>query len=212
MPAAWVSAGAAVLGVANSMGAFGGPSGGVSSQGMNVYDPYATSGGRAQASTDLQNLVSNPSSVLSQPGYQLGMSQGTSAINAQGAAKGMLQSGGQQAALQGFGQNYFQNAYNNLFKQYGALSGATTQTPSGAASAYEQGQVGAAGLNYNMQQGQSANILGLGGYLSGLSSNFGGGGGGQYNQANQQMSNWNNQDFSGNNYSAGMNPMNIVSD
>ena len=182
MPAAWVSAGAAVIGVANSMGAFGSPSGsgggGGAGGGMTYgqYDPYGNIGGRTDAANKLQTLTNDPSSALSQPGYQLGMSQGTSALTAQGAAKGTIQSGGQSAALQGYGQNYFQTAYNNLFNQYGALSGATTQTPGGAASQYSNASTQGNQLSYNMLQGQSANILGLGGYLSGLASNFGGGG------------------------------------
>ena len=181
MPAAWVSAGAAVIGVANSMGAFGSPSGpgggGGAGGGMTYgqYDPYGNIGGRTDAANKLQTLTNDPSSALSQPGYQLGMGQGTAALQAQGAKSGMLQSGGQSAALQGYGQNYFQTAYNNLFNQYGALSGATTQTPGGAASQYSNASTQGNQLAYNMQQGQSANILGLGGYLSGLATNFGGG-------------------------------------
>ena len=179
MPAAWVSAGAAVIGVANSMGAFGSPSGpgggGGAGGGMTYgqYDPYGNIGGRTDAANKLQTLTNDPSSALSQPGYQLGMSQGTSALTAAGAAKGTIQSGGQSAALQGYGQNYFQTAYNNLFSQYGQLSGATTQTPGGAASQYSNASTQGNQLSYNMQQGQSANILGLGGYLSGVASNFG---------------------------------------
>jgi len=196
MPAAWVSAGAAVIGVANSMGAFGSPSGpgggGGAGGGMTYgqYDPYGNIGGRTDAANKLQTLTNDPSSALSQPGYQLGMSQGTSALTAQGAAKGTIQSGGQSAALQGFGQNYFQTAYNNLFSQYGQLSGATTQTPGGAASQYSGASTQGNTLAYNMQQGQSANILGLGGYLPGLASNFGGGGGGM--MGSQQTPNWSN--------------------
>lgn len=186
MPASWVSAGAAVLGVANSLGAFGSPSGpgggGGAGGGMTYgqYDPYGNIGGRTDAANKLQNLVNTPSMALSQPGYQLGMTQGTEAAQATAAKSGLLQSGAQQAALQSYGQNYFQTAYNNLFSQYGSLSGATTQTPSGAASSFSGASTQGNQLAYNMQQGQSANLLGLGGYLSGLASNFTGpsGGGG----------------------------------
>jgi hypothetical protein len=109
------------------------------------YDPYGNIGGRTDAANKLQNLVNDPSMVLSQPGYQMGLTTGREATNAQLVASGLTQSGGQSAALQGFGQNYFQTAYNNLFSQYGSLSGATTQTPAQA------GQV-----QYNTQQQSAA--------------------------------------------------------
>ena len=210
MPAAWVSAGAAVLGVANSMGAFGGGGpggGGTATQGQ--IDPYGAMGGRDQAGQKLMSLVNNPSMALSQPGYQQTLQQGMSASNASAAATGTLQSGQQNMALQSMGQNNFNSYYTQMLNQLGTLSGATSQTPSGAASVQNQSAM----YSNNMLQNQSANLLGLGGYLSGQASNlFGGSGGSQYAQANQQMSNWNTQDFSGNSYSAGMNPMNIVSD
>ena len=183
MPAAWVGAGAAVLGVATSMGAFGSPSGpgggGGAGGGMTYaqFDPYGNIGGRTNAANQLQNLVNNPSSAMSQPGYQQQLQQGTAAAQAAGAASGTLQSGQQAAALQNLGQTSFSSYYNNLFNQLGSLSGATTQTPGGAASAYSGASTAGNQLAYNMQQGQSANILGLGGYLSGLASNFGGSGG-----------------------------------
>ena len=210
MPAAWVGAGAAVLGVANSMGAFGGGGsggGGTATQGQ--IDPYGAMGGRNQAGQQLMSLVNNPSMALSQPGYQQTLQQGTNASNASAAATGTLQSGQQNMALQSMGQNNFNSYYTQMLNQLGTLSGATSQTPSGAASVQNQSAM----YSNNMLQNQSANLLGLGGYLSGQASNlFGGSGGSQYAQANQQMSNWNTQDFSGNSYSAGMNPMNIISD
>lgn len=178
MPAAWVSAGAAVLGTANAMGAFGSPSGpgggGGAGGGMTYgqFDPYGNIGGRTNAANQLQNLVNNPSSAMSQPGYQQQLQQGTAAAQAAGAASGTLQSGQQAAALQNLGQTSFSSYYNNLFNQLGSLSGATTQTPGGAASAYSGASTAGNSLAYNMQQGQSSNILGLSGYLSGLASNF----------------------------------------
>jgi len=210
MPAAWVSAGAAVLGVANSMGAFGGGGaggGGTATQGQ--IDPYGAMGGRDQAANQLMNLVNNPSSALSSAGYQQQLQQGQAAQQAAGAASGTLQSGAQANALQSMGQNTFGAYYQQMLGNLGSLSGATSQTPSSAASVQNQSAI----ASNNMLQNQSATLLGLGGYLSGQASNlFGGSGSSQYAQANQQMSNWNTQDFSGNSYSAGMNPMNIVSD
>ena len=179
MPAAWVSAGAAVVGVANSMGAFGesggGGGGGGAGGGMTYgqYDPYGNIGGRTDAANKLQNLVNNPSSAMSQPGYQQQLQQGISAQQAAGAASGTLQSGAQANALQSQGQNTFNAYYQQMLGNLGALSGATSQTPGGAASAYSNASTAGNQLSYNMLQGQSANILGLGGYLSGLVSSNG---------------------------------------
>ena len=211
MPAAWVSAGAAVIGVANSMGAFGGGGGpgggGTATQGQ--IDPYGAIGGRTSAANQLLGFMDNPSSAMSSPGYQQQLQEGQKAQQAAGAASGTLQSGAQANALQSMGQNTFGAYYQQMLGNLGALSGATTQSPSSASSVQNQSAI----ASNNILQNQSATLLGLGGYLSGQASNlFGGSNGIQYAQANQQMSNWNTQDFSGNSYSAGMNPMNIVSD
>jgi hypothetical protein len=170
MPAAWVGAGAAVLGVANSMGAFGGGGsggGGTATQGQ--IDPYGQIGGRSQAGNQLLSLVNNPSQALSSPGYQQTLQQGMSASNASAAATGTLQSGQQNMALQSMGQNNFNSYYTQMLNQLGSLSGATSQTPSGAASVQNQSAM----YSNNMLQNQSSNILGLGGYLSGLANSSG---------------------------------------
>lgn len=172
MPAAWVSAGAAVIGVANSMGAFGGGGpggGGTANQGQ--IDPYGAIGGRTDAANQLMNLVDNPSSALSSPGYQQTLQQGTKASNASAAATGTLQSGAQANALQSMGQNTFGAYYQQMLGNLGALSGAT-QSPSSAASVQNQSAV----ASNNILQNQSATLLGLGGYLSGQASNLFGGG------------------------------------
>lgn len=119
---------------------------------QSQYDPYGAIGGRTSAANQLQQLMGDPSMVLSQPGYQLGMQQGASALTAGGAAKGMLQSGAQGAALQGFGQNYFSTAYNQLYNQLGTLSGATTQSPASATQAQYSGQLAQAQLQNQIQQ------------------------------------------------------------
>ena len=195
---------------------FGGGSSGTASPAplpQSQTDPYGAIGGRTAAANQLKSFMDNPSSAMSSPGYQQQLQQGQNAQQAAGAASGTLQSGAQANALQSMGQNTFGAYYQQMLGNLGALSGATTQTPGGAASAYSNASTAGNQLSYNMLQGQSANLLGLGGYLSGQASNlFGGSNGIQYAQANQQMSNWNTQDFSGNSYSAGMNPMNIVSD
>ena len=86
----------------------GGGGGGVSAPAAppySQYDPFGALGGRQTAAQNLQNLMTTPSMALSQPGYQQTLQQGTAAQQAAGAASGTLQSGGQAAALQGYGQN-----------------------------------------------------------------------------------------------------------
>jgi len=162
---------------------FGGGGGGgsvPSAPPYSQYDPYGAIGGRTDAANQLKTLMSDPSAALSQPGYQMTLQQGTAAQQAAGAASGTLQSGGQAAALQGYGQNIFNQYYNQLYNQLGTLSGATTQTPASASQAQYSGQIQQATLQNQIQQQNAALGLGLTGLLGqGLYSSgiFGGSGG-----------------------------------
>lgn len=162
----------------------GGGGGGASAPAVppqSQYDPYGAIGGRTDAANQLQALMKDPSMALSQPGYQMTLGQGTSALTAQGAAKGTIQSGAQAAALQGYGQNIFNSYYNQLYNQLGTLSGATTQSPASATSAQYNNQVQAAALqNQIQQQNAQTGIFTtlLAGNALASSGIFGGGGGG----------------------------------
>jgi hypothetical protein len=171
---------------------FGGGGGGASAPPappLSTYDPFSAVGGtgaavgsesgRQYAANQLYNLIQNPSMALSQPGYQQTLAQGTAAQQAAGAASGTLQSGGQAAALQGYGQNIFNQYYNQLYNQLGTLSGATTQTPGGAASQQFNAQLGSAQLqNQIQQQNAQTGIFStlLAGSALSKSGIFGGGG------------------------------------
>ena len=138
-------------------------------------DPYGAMGGRTQAGTQLMNLVNNPSSALSSAGYQQQLQQGVAAQQAAGAAGGTFQSGAQANALQSMGQNTFSSYYQQMLGNLGALSGATTQTPSGAANA----QTNSAQVAANAQNQSAASGIGLTGMALGGASAaglFGGGG------------------------------------
>jgi hypothetical protein len=205
MPAAWVSAGVATVGLVNSMTSSGGGGGGGSTG--QQYDPYSPY--RDQAATQLNSLMNNPSQAMSQPGYQQTLQQGEQQVNRGMAASGQLSSGQEQASLQNLGQNTFGSYYNAQLANLMQLSGASA-SPAAAAQAQTQANlarstIGTQNLT-NMASGAGALI---GGVNQGV-NNWGNAQ--QVSQANNQMSAWNNQDFSGNNYSAGMNPMNIVSD
>lgn len=101
--------------------------------------------------TGYQNLLSNPSKITSDPGYQFGLDQGTKALNSQAAAKGSYYSGAQLKALNQFGQDYGQTKFDQSLNRFGNLAGL--------------GQVGAqttaqAGMNYGNQA--SNNLIGAG--------------------------------------------------
>ena len=157
---------------------FGGGSSSTSSPAplpQSQTDPYGAIGGRTQAGNQLMSLVNNPSSAISSPGYQQQLQQGTAAQQAAGAAGGTLQSGAQANALQSMGQNTFSSYYQQMIGNLGALSGATTQTPSGGANAQTQ----SAQMAYNAQNQSAASGIGLTGMALGGASAaglFGGGG------------------------------------
>jgi hypothetical protein len=184
--------------VSSIFGGDGGGGGSVpSAPPYSQYDPYGAIGGRTDAANQLKTLMSDPSAALSQPGYQMTLQQGTAAQQAAGAASGTLQSGGQAAALQGYGQNIFNQYYNQLYNQLGTLSGATTQTPASASQAQYNGQIQQTTLQNQIQQQNAAlglgltGILGQGLYSSGI---FGGSGGmstlGGYGSATEGSSNF----------------------
>ena len=208
MPAGWVSAAVGAVGLVNSMtsggGGGGGGGGGSTSQQYDPYSPY-----RDQSAQQLNNLINNPSQAMAQPGYQQQLQQGIQQTNRGMAASGQLSSGQEQSALMSQGQNTFGSYYNSQLANLMQLSGASA-SPAAAAQAQTQANlarstIGTQNLS-NMASGAGALI---GGVNQGINA---WGNSQQVSQANNQMSAWNNQDFSGNNYSAGMNPMNIVSD
>jgi hypothetical protein len=147
----------------------GGGGGGSSPPKPETYDPFSKTGGRDWASNELMTLLKNPSYALSMPGYQQTLQQGTNASQAAANASGATFSGGQAAALQNLGQTNFSNYYNQMLGTLGTISGATSQTPSGAASAYATGayQQGVLG-NQQMQNVGGFLGLGLAGYKEGI--------------------------------------------
>ena len=215
MPAGWVSAGIAAVGLVNSMTSGGGGGGGSGGGGSGQaggstgqqYDPYSPY--RDQAAQQLNSLINNPSQAMAQPGYQQQLQQGIQQTNRGMAASGQLSSGQEQSALMSQGQNTFGSYYNSQLANLMQLSGASA-SPAAAAQAQTQANlarstIGTQNLS-NMASGSGALIGGINQGINAWGNSQ------QVTQANNQMSAWNNQDFSGNNYSAGMNPMNIVSD
>ena len=154
-------------GVSNLFG--GGTSGGGNVAGGSYYDPFAQY--RGQYANQLNQLMANPASITSTPGYQFNMQQGQQALNRQAAQTGQQQSGAQQIALQQYGQGFSQNYLQNQLSQLSQLSGAT-QSPLSMVAANQNA--------FSNQQQSLGNIMGgLGGLsqsgLFGGSSSSGGG-------------------------------------
>jgi|GEM_PF-6919223 len=134
------------------VGSGGNASSGYGGSNLATYDPYSPY--RPQAAADLQNLMKNPATAMSSPGYQQQLQQGTKAQEAAAASSGKLQSGAESAALTGLGQTTFSSYYNTMLGQLAGLSGAT-QSPASAAQASQTGAVSGA----NQQAGNINSLL-----------------------------------------------------
>jgi len=124
-----------------------------------VADPYAAY--RSQAASQLQNLLANPSTITSTPGYQFNLQQGLQAQQAQQAAQGRLVSGGGLLQAQQFGQQYATSSLQQQQNLLATLSGAN-QAPAGAAQTQQGinfGQAGLGALGLQQLSGGAANVL-----------------------------------------------------
>ena len=74
---------------------------------------YTTAGNK------LNELLQNPSSITSTPGYQFAYNQGLEAVNRTAAAKGQLGSGNRLYDLTKYGQGLASQTYNNTVSQLG---------------------------------------------------------------------------------------------
>lgn len=98
-----------------------------------------------------QNLLKNPGSITSDPGYQFGLNQGTEAIQRNAGIGQGVYSGATLKALDRYGQDYGGSKFDTALNRYGNLAG--------------MGQVGAgtvanAGMNYG--NNAANNITGAG--------------------------------------------------
>jgi hypothetical protein len=87
---------------------------------------------RAGYASQLYNLIQNPSTVTTTPGYQFNLAQGLQGLQAQQAAQGRLVSGGALIQAQQFGQNMASQSYSDQVKTLAGLSGATQSPATGA--------------------------------------------------------------------------------
>lgn len=113
--------------------------GGVAAAGAGIYElsqsnslegqalgmAQTTQGEQQQYNAMLQQLIANPSSVTSLPGYQFDLSQGTKAVQAGMGASGFAGSGNEAAALTTFGQGLASSFYGQQTALLASLSGVT---------------------------------------------------------------------------------------
>lgn len=141
-------AGAVVGSVASSALSGGGGSSGAG-QAAAAADPFASQ--RGQYQTMLSDLISNPSSITSQPGYQFGLQQSQNAVEGSAAANGMVNSGNVLSALSTNAQGYAATQLNNQELLLAQLSGANVGSP---------GTAGQILQNQNQANQQAAGTLG----------------------------------------------------
>jgi hypothetical protein len=145
---------AQILGVAKTaapiIGGLGQVAGGVGSllagqrmgQLAGQADPFGPY--RPQYASQLSELMQNPQTVTTTPGYQFNLAQGLQAMQAQQAAQGRLVSGGALLQGQQFGQQLAGQTYNQQLATLASLSGATQSpaTGTGATANLLGGQLG----------------------------------------------------------------------
>jgi hypothetical protein len=113
------------------------------SSAASAADPFA--GQRGQYQSMLSNLINNPSSITSTPGYQFGLQQSQNAVEGSAAANGMVNSGNVLQALSTNTQGYASQQLTNQELLLAQLSGANVGSPGTA------GQIIAGANNTNTQ-------------------------------------------------------------
>lgn len=160
----------AVVGSALGGGGGGGDAG--AQQASSQADPFASQ--RPQYQQMLANLINNPSSVASTPGYQFQMDQALKGVEGSAAANGMLNSGNVLAALTTQAGNQASTGYYNQAELLAALAGANIGSPGTAGQITQQ-------QNALNQQGISNLAGGIGNAVQGgVNSYFNSGSGSYY--------------------------------
>jgi hypothetical protein len=83
---------------------------------FNPDDPNAGTGGGGQGGS------MGGGSLIDDPGYQFQLGEGLKALQRSAAAKGTLLTGGTLKGLQGYAQNFANNAYQNAFNRNYSLA------------------------------------------------------------------------------------------
>ncbi len=158
-PAATTSSGPSWLSAAQDLGTVGMDayslynSGQQQGQANTIYQQSNPFGGyRPQYGQMLLNLIQNPSSVTSQPGYQFMMNQGIQAIDrsAAGPNGSGLGSGGEMTDLEQYGQGLADQFYQQQVGTLAQLAGANIN-PANPAQAFSAEQSAAQGTGSSIQ-------------------------------------------------------------
>lgn len=193
--------------------------------GANPVNPSQVTAGSNNALSMLTNLLQNPGSLTSMPGYQFGLNQALEGVNRGAGASGLLNSGNRLAALEDRGNSYAQGWQNQIFNQllgnvnannsvaqlglgaqqqgYGQLAhlaGADTGNPAAAGQLLLGGRQAQAN---SIGSGIGGIASGIGGALGALSRIPGLGGGGGWNGATPGAANGSWDDVG--NYAGGTN-------
>jgi hypothetical protein len=103
-------------------------------QNADPFAPYR--GGYAQ---QLQQLMANPSSVTSLPGYQAGLGQAEQTLTRQSASQGLTGSGTTAAALANLGANYQGQFFQQQLQNLSGLAGAGSTGAGGNMAGFAAG-------------------------------------------------------------------------
>jgi len=92
------------------------------------YNDYVKNFKPTEATAGTEGISGNQAAinmVMNSPTYMGGYQSGQRTLNAGLARTGQVGSGAEQLALQNYGQDYFNQQYQNLYNQYSGLSKAT---------------------------------------------------------------------------------------
>lgn len=168
---AWAAVAGAAVATVGSYALNSSSGGGGSSGAAAAADPFAAQ--RGQYQQQLSDLMKNPSSITSDPGYQFQLKSGLDAVNGAMASAGYLNSGNRMTALQQEGQNFADTSLQNKELFLAQLAGANVGSPGEAGSILQQQNA----LN-QQSAGVAGNALGQGAASLISSFNTGAGGGG----------------------------------
>ena len=126
------------------------------------YSPYMQTG--YTANNQLNNLISDPSSVSSLPGYQFALNEGIKGLDRSASARGMLNSGAAGKDVLKYATGYADQTYGNQLQRLMGVGSYGQNATSGYNSAAGQGlqgqlQTQMAGYQGNMN---SAGTIGQG--------------------------------------------------
>jgi hypothetical protein len=124
------------------------------------YDPYVQTG--YQANDALSQLLSNPASVSSLPGYQFAQQEGVNALDSSAAAHGLLNSGRHEKDLLRFGTGLADQTYGSQLARLMGLNQQGIGATGAQVGTASQGLTGELGANQTAYQGEFASAPTIG--------------------------------------------------